>query len=107
LLSPGLIFFNYLVNKNEVAHWKDHFKLPWYLWSFIGITILSSFVQFPKTFLDAMETGGKIMLTIAMAAIGLKVSFQKLFQSGRKGIIFGLLLFALQIIIVAGLMFIL
>jgi uncharacterized membrane protein YadS len=47
------------------------------------------------------------MLTIAMAAIGLKVSFQKLFQSGRKGIIFGLLLFALQIIIVAGLMFIL
>lgn len=107
LLSPALIFFNYLVNKNEVAHWKDHFKLPWYLWSFIGITILSSFVQFPKTFLDAMETGGKIMLSIAMAAIGLKVSFQKLFQSGRKGITFGLLLFAIQILIVAVLMFIL
>ncbi len=107
LLSPALIFFNYLVNKDEVNNWKDHFKLPWYLWSFIAITILSSFVQFPKSFLDTMEIGGKIMLTIAMAAIGLKVSFQKLFSSGKKGITFGLLLFTLQILIVAGLMFIL
>ena len=34
-----------------------------------------------------------------MAAIGLKVSFQKLFSSGKKGITFGLLLFTLQIAI--------
>jgi uncharacterized membrane protein YadS len=54
-----------------------------------------------------MENGGKILLTIAMAAIGLKVSFQKLFSSGKKGITFGLLLFAAQIILVSVLMLIL
>lgn len=107
LLSPALIFFNYLVNKDETNTWKDHFKLPWYLWSFIAITIISSFIQFPKSFLDMMENGGKILLTIAMAAIGLKVSFQKLFSSGKKGITFGLLLFAAQIILVSALMLIL
>ncbi|MBP7510851.1 MAG: putative sulfate exporter family transporter [Bacteroidia bacterium] len=107
LLSPALIFFNYLVNKDETNTWKDHFKLPWYLWSFIAITIISSFIQFPKSFLEMMENGGKILLTIAMAAIGLKVSFQKLFSSGKKGITFGLLLFAAQIILVSVLMLIL
>jgi uncharacterized integral membrane protein (TIGR00698 family) len=107
LLSPALIFFNYLVNKDEKNTWKDHFKLPWYLWSFIAITIISSFIQFPKSFLEMMENGGKILLTIAMAAIGLKVSFQKLFSSGKKGITFGLLLFAAQIILVSVLMLIL
>jgi uncharacterized integral membrane protein (TIGR00698 family) len=46
LLSPALIFFNYLVNKNNVKNIKDFFNLPWYLWSFIGITILSSLYRF-------------------------------------------------------------
>jgi uncharacterized integral membrane protein (TIGR00698 family) len=104
LLSPALIFFNYLVNKDQVSHWKEHFKLPWYLWSFIGITLLSSVIQFPNGLVQTMEEGGKILLCIAMAAIGLKVSFQKLLQSGKKGLGFGLLIFASQIILVAALM---
>lgn len=104
LLSPALIFFNFLVNKNKVKNWKEHFSLPWYLWSFIGITVLSSLVSFPSVFLDVMETTGKIILTIAMAAIGLKVSFKKLYQSGQKGIVFGLIIFAVQILLVTVLM---
>lgn len=100
LLSPGLIFFNYLINRGQSKKWTEYFKLPWYLWSFIGITILSSFVSFPPQFLNIMETIGKIILTIAMAAIGLKVSFSKLFQSGRKGIGFGLIIFAIQLLLV-------
>jgi uncharacterized integral membrane protein (TIGR00698 family) len=104
LLSPALIFFNYLVNKDNVKNWKEHFRLPWYLWSFIGITILTSFIHFPDTFIGIMDTAGKIILTIAMAAIGLKVSFKKLYQSGRKGILFGLIVFVVEILIVGGLM---
>jgi uncharacterized integral membrane protein (TIGR00698 family) len=107
LLSPALIFFNYLVNKNNVKNIKDFFNLPWYLWSFIGITILSSLIDFPSSFLEIMETLGKVILTIAMAAIGLKVSFKKLYVSGKSGIVFGLVIFMLQILLVAGLMLIL
>lgn len=105
LLTPGLILFNYLVNKNSLnSEVKSKFSLPWYLWSFIGITILGSFVSFPKEWVSLMELIGKIVLTIAMAAIGLKISFKNLLQSGKKGILFGLAIFALQIILVVALM---
>lgn len=93
LLTPGLIFFNYLVNRKTAKSWKDHFKLPWYLIGFILITIIGTLVDFPEVFLSTMDTIGKVVLTIAMAAIGLKVSFIKLVQSGSKGISFGLIIF--------------
>lgn len=106
LLSPALIFFNYLLNRKNVSNWKEHFYLPWYLWSFIGITILSSMVHFPEAFLKSMEDTGKIILTVAMAAIGLKVSFKQLLHSGQKGVWFGLIVFAVQLILLILLMLI-
>jgi uncharacterized integral membrane protein (TIGR00698 family) len=99
LLSPALIFFNFLIHRKHVKSWKEHFKLPWYLIGFVSITIVSSWVDFPSLFLGAMDTIGKVVLTIAMAAIGLKVSFKSLLQSGKKGLSFGLLLFLLQLLL--------
>ena len=107
LLSPALIFFNFLVNKNKGTHLKTFFTLPWYLWSFIAITIAATFIDFPSSFLDGMETAGKVILTIAMAAIGLKVSFKNLYYSGRKGIVFGLLIFAIQVMLISACIFLL
>jgi uncharacterized integral membrane protein (TIGR00698 family) len=106
LLSPALIFFNYLVNRNNVKNWRDHFKLPWYLWAFIGITVLTSFVDMPKELLHFMKITGNIVLTIALAAIGLKISFAKLFTTGRQGLVFGAITFALELLIIALLMLI-
>jgi uncharacterized membrane protein YadS len=51
-----------------------------------------------------METAGKLALTIALAAIGLKVSFRELYASGRKGLGFGLIVFVIQLVLVAVLM---
>lgn len=105
LLTPGLLIFNYLVNKNNTnTEVKSKFSLPWYLWSFIGITIFGSFISFPKELVSQMELIGKIVLTIAMAAIGLKISFKNLLQSGQKGLLFGLAIFAVQILLVVALM---
>lgn len=98
LLSPALIFFNYLVNRKNAKNWKEHFRLPWYLWSFIGISVLISFINLPANFLAAMDTTGKIILTIAMAAIGLKVSFRQLFTSGKRGVGFGLIIFLILLL---------
>ncbi len=101
MLTPGLIFMNFLINRKTAVSWKDHFKLPWYLIAFIAITFITTFLPIPESIINASEFIGKAILTIAMAAIGLKVSFLKLIQSGKKGITFGLLIFALQIILVA------
>lgn len=107
LLSPALILFNYLVNRHEARSWREHVRLPWYLWGFIGITLATTVVAVPAAMLQAMELAGKLALTIALAAIGLKVSFGELFRSGRKGLGFGLLIFLVQIALVAALMLVL
>jgi uncharacterized membrane protein YadS len=54
-----------------------------------------------------MDTSGKLALTIALAAIGLKVSFRELYVSGRKGLVFGVMVFAIQFALVAVLMMVL
>lgn len=102
LLTPGLIFINFLINRRTAASWKDHFKLPWYLIGFILITLIGTFIEFPGSFLEMVEFIGKVVLTIAMAAIGMKVSFKKLILSGRKGLTFGFILFVIQLGLLAA-----
>jgi uncharacterized integral membrane protein (TIGR00698 family) len=101
LLTPGLIFINFLVNRKSATSWKDHFKLPWYLIGFIIITLFGTFVTFSENYLTLMGTIGKIILTIAMGAIGIKVSFKKLVKSGKKGLTLGLAVFLVQILLLA------
>ncbi len=104
LLSPGLILFNLLVNKDKAGSWKSHLSLPWYLWGFILITLLTSVVSFPAAALSVLDKAGKLALTIAMAAIGLNVSFKKLLLSGKRGLGFGILIFAAQLLLLFALM---
>lgn len=106
MLSPALIFFNYLVNRDNVKNWTEHFKLPWYLWAFIGITIFTSAFSIPKDILGYIKIAGNITLTIAMAAIGLKISFAKLFSAGKQGLGFGIIIFAAEILLISALMLI-
>ncbi|HEY1047999.1 MAG TPA: putative sulfate exporter family transporter [Bacteroidia bacterium] len=99
LLSPALILYSIIIRKGEVQKLSDHFKLPWYVWSFIGITIMTSFISIPKEVISISENTGKMVLTIAMAAIGLKVSFKSLYHSGKNAMLFGALLFAIQLLL--------
>ncbi|MDP2160863.1 MAG: putative sulfate exporter family transporter [Flavobacterium sp.] len=99
LLSPGLIFFSYLTQKNTGKNWKHYFQLPWYLWGFLFITVVVSLVDVPTGFITTTSEIGKVILTIAMTAIGLKVSFRSLIQSGKRGMVFGLLMFGIQIVL--------
>jgi uncharacterized membrane protein YadS len=97
MLTPGLIFMTYLTQRNAEGSWKRYFKLPWYLIGFIIVTFVVSVVDVPKPALKDVEYVGKVILTIAMSAIGLKVSFKKLLQAGSRGLRFGVVMFALQL----------
>jgi uncharacterized integral membrane protein (TIGR00698 family) len=97
LLTPGLIFMTYLTQRNAEGSWKRYFNLPWYLIGFIVVTFFVSMVDIPKTPIKDIEYIGKVILTIAMAAIGLKVSFKKLLTAGSRGLRFGIVVFALQL----------
>jgi uncharacterized integral membrane protein (TIGR00698 family) len=99
LLSPAVIFFTFMVQSGEKKTLKSYFKLPYYLWGFILITLLVSMVDMPKVVLGIMSMWGKIVLTIAMVAIGLKVSFKDLIAKGKKAIGFGVVIFVIQLVV--------
>lgn len=104
LLSPMVILYSYFVNREKGK--GTSFKLPIYLWLFIGITILTFFIDFPSDLVYYLKIAGKIFLTAAMLAIGLRLSLKRLFQSGKSAFVFGTILFAVQIIIYTILMLI-
>ncbi|MCF8239196.1 MAG: putative sulfate exporter family transporter [Saprospiraceae bacterium] len=101
LLVPGLIFFNFLANRS--ASWRDQLKLPYYLWGFLIVVTLVSFVPFPAELLTILKEVGKVLLTMAMVAIGLGIRFSQLYRTGRVALGFGLIMFILQILVVLGL----
>lgn len=97
LLTPGLIFMTYLTQRSDGGHWKRYFNLPWYLIGFIIVTFVVSVVDIPKPVLKDIEYTGKVILTVAMSAIGLKVSFKQLLKAGSRGLRFGVVMFAIQL----------
>ncbi len=100
MLTPAVIFFTFLVNQKSGKSWKENAKLPVYLWLFVAVTLLVSFVNLPGNFLNTMDVLAKVLLTIAMVAIGTKVSFVNLYRSGQKALTYGLIVFGFQVVFV-------
>lgn len=95
LLSPALLFMVWL-NARKTEGQTFQFQLPWYLITFILISIMVSLFPLPEALINTSEFIGKIMLTIAMAGIGLKVHVLRLLKAGQRGLVFALLIFVLQ-----------
>ncbi len=105
MLSPALIYMRFLITRSADQVWYKYFSLPWYLYVFIGISIAHSFFPLPGEIQAHIQFSGKLILTLAMAGIGFAISFTTLYQSGRKGLVFGLIVFALQIVAFSGMLF--
>jgi uncharacterized integral membrane protein (TIGR00698 family) len=104
LLTPALLIFGHFTSKKSRSQTKKKLNLPWYLVAFILISILVSIFPFPEEILTFSKKGSNFLLATAMAAIGLNVSFKTLLNSGKKGLVFGAILFAAQLAVIAGLM---
>lgn len=100
LLSPALILFNLVMNRNKAMHWSKMIQLPWYLIAFIAITLFITFIPVPQVVQPAISTTGKFLLTLAMVAIGLNLRLSKLLQSAKKGLLFGMTLFVVQLALI-------
>ena len=101
LLTPALLIFTQFTSKTSKAGKRKKVALPYYLVAFIIISILVSVVPLPDHILAYAKKLSSCLLAVAMAAIGLKVSFNTLISSGKKGLVFGAILFAIQLAIIA------
>jgi uncharacterized integral membrane protein (TIGR00698 family) len=107
LLSPAIVFFLFALGKHrgaQSAHRSTaRFRLPYYLWAFMAITLLHSLWPLPEWLSQLFQWVGTILLTIAMAGIGLKISFKQLYRSGRRAMLFGMVLFILHLLLISSL----
>jgi len=101
LLGPALLFLLYLSGKNSEAKisWK---QVPWFLWFFLGAMLITNVVSLPKEFLNIAKSGSTYLLSIAMAAIGIRISLKELQAAGPKAIGFGFAIFGIQIALILG-----
>jgi uncharacterized integral membrane protein (TIGR00698 family) len=106
LLTPALLLFGASFNKIENGT-KKRAKLPWYLLAFILISITISFIPLPTPLLTSLKQISNFLLSMAMAAIGLKVGLRSLLTAGKKGLIFGGIIFVIELIVIVGLMLLL
>lgn len=107
LLTPALLLFGYFTKGGKETNTIRKMSLPWYLVAFVAISIIPSLVELPDNLLHYTKKGSDFLLATALAAIGLKVSFSTLITSGKKGLIFGGVLFALQLAAIAALLIVL
>ncbi|MCB9196149.1 MAG: putative sulfate exporter family transporter [Flavobacteriales bacterium] len=108
MLAPAVLFFNLLTSETKPKSIIEFFKLPFYLWAFIAVTLLVAFVDIQQGILDGIEVLAKWLLAVAMAAIGFKTSFKTLYQSGKKVLLFGFVIYFVQVaIIILGILLLL
>lgn len=104
MLAPAVLVFGFLNGNSKSRPWKKHLKLPFYLWLFIAVSVLVTLIELPSTFLIAADFGADFLLTTAMVAIGLNTGIKHLYQSGKRAIGFGLIIFTIQILIILGIL---
>jgi uncharacterized integral membrane protein (TIGR00698 family) len=103
MLTPALLFFRILIQKNQELTEKQKIKLslPWYLWGFIIISIVSTWIDVPSVLTSLAKTSSNFLLAGALGAIGLNVSFKSMVQGGKKGLLFGLIIFLIYLTLLA------
>ena len=100
MLGPILIIINYIFNKkNNETNTKT--KIPFFIIGFLLISIISSLNIIPNQIIENMKLTSKLLLAIAMAGIGLKISLKNLFNQGLKIISFSIISFSIQIVFIA------
>jgi uncharacterized integral membrane protein (TIGR00698 family) len=60
--------------------------LPWFVVAFIVLMVLRNSVPLPETLLTAINDTSRFLLVVAISALGVRTSLEKLFAPGVKGL---------------------
>lgn len=97
LLAPFLLALSFWLmdrRKGDEGHSKKaaRITIPWFAFMFIGVAIFNSFNLVPKNIINILLQIDTILLTMAMAALGVTTHIQAIKQAGSKPLFLGLLL---------------
>lgn len=100
LLTPVILWLVYTVAKNNITEQEAEKKLqvPPFVIGFIFFSILASLNILPKIAVESISWLSEMSLIIAMGAIGLKISFKAIKESGWDAFVLAGYVFKFQII---------
>ncbi len=78
---------------------RGRVRIPRFIIGFFIMSVIASLNILPPDVLAFLKTGGKFLLVIAMAGIGMRIQLRALFQSGVRSLMFGGMVSATQIVV--------
>ena len=97
MLGPIIILLNLITAMKTKTN--ASIVLPKFIIGFILISILTHFNLLPQLIVELFQKSSKILLVIAMAGIGLKISLKDILKFGEKPFFVAILGFAIQLLV--------
>ena len=98
MLGPILLFLSFFIKNRSKNNQAGIFNIPYFITGFIIFSLLATFNFIPESLLLIIQQLSKILLVIAMAGIGLNISFRSIFEFGFKSFAIAALAFSFQIV---------
>jgi len=100
MLTPILLIllFNYSKSDEEIKNIHILKNIPLFIFGFIFFSILASINILPIWLSEAIRHISHYALIVAMAGVGLKITFKSIKENGKTALLIGSIIFAVQII---------
>ena len=95
MLIPLVLYLT--MNQKDAPSSGRGINVPWYLVAFLVAATVVSMGLLPVDVVGQIEAADKLLLTIAMAAIGLSIHFAILRKQASKALLYGAIIWVVQI----------
>ena len=102
MLGPIVLGLNIFIGQSDETS-QGKVKIPAFIIGFFILSIVGTLHLLPIEMISYLKTLSKILLTIAMAGIGLRIKISALTDQGPKALLVGCLIFISQLFMITGL----
>jgi len=99
MLIPLVLYLT--MNQKQESSSGKSVNIPWYLVAFLVAATIVSMGLLPGDVVSQIKTADKLILTIAMAAIGLSINFKSMRKQASKALLYGGVIWIVQIGVVS------
>ena len=94
LLLPMLLGTGWFLNRQTESGSRSKLPVPWFAVAFMGVVIFHSFVELPSILMQGIHTIDTLFLTMAMTALGLGTTWEKVKKAGPAPLLVAGIMFA-------------
>lgn len=100
MLTPLLLSIMYVQKRKKSTYVgrREHTTFPTFMVGFILFSLVPTFKLLPSEYIHIVSNISHYALVIAMAGIGLKISFGSILKDGKSALLLGSLVFLVQIL---------